>query len=301
MCSQAGVSRAGYYRHWEASEPLELDTALRDRMQQLALSHRHYGYRRIHQCLLREGWVVNHKKVLRLMQQDNLLCLRKKRFVPATTNSRHHHRVWSNLTRGLQTSQLHELWVADITYIRLKEEFVYLAVILDAHSRRVIGWALEPYMTAELAIAALRMALETRQPKPGLIHHSDRGVQYACGDYTEILLNHGIQISMSRPAYPYDNARAESFMKTLKYEQIHGEEFRNLEHLRNSIHQFLEDVYNRQRLHSALSYLTPSEFEEQMQNQEIASNTAMPGKEAGCPLPQTPTPAKTAGVLNNCP
>jgi putative transposase len=262
MCSLAGVSRAGYYRQWQQSKPRQFDTALRERIHELALEHRYYGYRRIHQCLIREGWVVNRKQVLRLTQGDNLLCLRKKPFVPATTDARHSFKIWPNLAPGLQLSGINQLWVADITYIRLKEEFVYLAVVLDAYSRRVIGWALESFLTAQLAIAALRMALSKRKIHPGLVHHSDRGVQYASADYTAILLEHKIEISMSRAANPYDNAKAESFMKTLKQEQIHDEEFHNLAQLRQSLEGFLEDTYNRKRLHSALSYRSPLEFEQ---------------------------------------
>jgi transposase InsO family protein len=285
MCSLAEVSRAGYYRQWQQSEPRQLDMALRERIHQLALEHRHYGYRRIHQCLMREGWVVNRKRVLRLTQRDNLLCLRKKPFVPATTDWRHDHKIWPNLAPGLQLSRIDQLWVADITYIRLKEEFVYLAVVLDAYSRRVIGWALEPFLTARLPIAALRMALINRKPHPGLVHHSDRGVQYASADYTAILLEHGIEISMSRPAYPYDNAKAESFMKTLKQEQIHDEEFHNLSQLRKSLHRFLEDTYNRKRLHSALSYRSPLEFEQQCGTETCGLNPLLAGEGGSCVAP----------------
>jgi len=213
MCALAGVSRAGYYRHWAASAPRVEETAVRDAIQRLALGHRHYGYRRIAAQLRREGLAVNRKRVLRLMQQDNLLCLRQKPFVPVTTDSRHTWNVVSNLARGMVPSGLDQLWVADITYIRLQEEFAYLAIVLDAFSRRVVGWALETHLEARLAIAALSMALEARRPTRGsLIHHSDRGIQYACSDYTDLLQQHGIAASMSRVGNPYDNARAESFM-----------------------------------------------------------------------------------------
>ena len=300
MCRLAEVSRSGYYRQWERSKPRQLDTALRDRIQRLALAHRHYGYRRIHQCLRREGWLVNHKRVLRLMRQDNLLSLRKKPFVPATTDWRHDFRIWPNIAGGFETTRINQLWVADITYIRLDEEFVYLAVVLDAHSRRVIGWALDSQISAELPITALRIALDTRRPGPGLIHHSDRGVQYACADYTNILLEHGIQISMSRPAYPYDNARAESFMKTLKQEQIYGKQYRNRSELRKSIHRFVEDVYNRQRLHSALSYKTPVEFERMPTNPNTRILYKATGEE-GSP-PPSPDPNPCGGYfLMTCP
>jgi len=176
MCELSGVSRAGFYRHWEASAPQQADTALRDAIQQVIVAKRFYGYRRVQQELRQCGHCVNAKRVLRLMREDNLLCLRARRFVPATTDSQHGWRVWPNLARGLVTRNLNELWVADITYVRLQEEFVYVAVVLDAHSRRVIGWALAQHLGASLAVQALRMALTERKPAPGLIHHSDRGI-----------------------------------------------------------------------------------------------------------------------------
>jgi putative transposase len=262
MCRLAGIGRAGYYRHWQASAPRREETGLRDAMQRLALSHRHYGYRRIAALLLRQGWRANHKRVLRLMREDNLLCLRRAPFVPRTTDSRHGWRVVPNLARGLELTGLDQLWVADITYVRLAEEFAYLAVVLDAFSRKVVGWALDIHLRADLAMAALAMALAARRPPPGgLIHHSDRGVQYACGDYTAILKAHDIQASMSRVGNPYDNAKAEAFMKTLKHEEIDGTAYRDLAEARTRIGSFIDAVYNRERLHSALGYRPPVEFE----------------------------------------
>jgi putative transposase len=264
MCRLAVVSRAGYYRHWQASAPRREETGLRDAIQLLALANRHYGYRRIAALLGREGWQANHKRVLRLMHEDNLLCLRKAAFVPTTTDSRHGWRVVPNLARGIELSGLDQLWVADITYIHLAEEFGYLAIVLDAFSRKVVGWALETHLQAVLAIAALEMAIAQRRPAPGtLIHHSDRGVQYACGDYTAILKAHDIQASMSRVGNPYDNAKAESFMKTLKQEEVDGTAYRDVAEARARIGSFIETVYNRQRLHSALDYLSPEEYEQQ--------------------------------------
>ena len=262
MCALAGVNRAGYYRQWRASAPRAEVTAARDVIQRVALANRRYGYRRIAAQLRRDGFVMNHKRVLRLMRRDNLLCLRRRPFVPVTTDSRHEWRIVPNLARGLVPTGLDQLWVADITYVRLAEDFAFLAVLLDAFSRRVIGWALDMHLRASLATAALRMAIEARQPVPGtLIHHSDRGVQYACGEYTVLLEAHDIQPSVSRVGNPYDNARAESFIKTLKQEEVDGRDYRDLNHAREAIGAFIEDIYNRQRLHSALAYRPPVEFE----------------------------------------
>jgi putative transposase len=251
-----------YYRYFQASAPRQEETCARDAIQRIALENRHYGYRRIAAQLLRDGLLVNHKRVLKLMRQDNLLCLRKKPFVPLTTLSRHNWRVVPNLARGLQVTGLNQLWVADITYVRLLEEFAFLAIVLDAHSRRVIGWALKDHLGASLALSALEMALQARRPQGGsLIHHSDRGVQYACADYRAVLARHAIQPSMSRVGNPYDNAKAESFMKTLKTEEIDARDYRNIDDARPHIGAFIEQTYNRQRLHSALGYRPPVEFE----------------------------------------
>lgn len=275
MCALVGVSRAGYYRRWAASAPREEENSVRDAIQRLALADRHCGYRRIGAQLRREGFAVNHKRVLRLMREDNLLCLRKRAFVPITTDSRHGWRVVPNLTRGIELTGRDQLWVADITYIRLQEEFAFLAIVLDAFSRRVVGWAMEQHLQASLAIAALQMALTARQPPPGsLIHHSDRGVQYACAEYTALLATRDIRPSMSRIGNPYDNAKAESFMKTLKQEEVDGRNYRDAHEARQMIGRFIEEVYNGQRLHSALRYQPPAEFEANLHKENIPVTTA---------------------------
>jgi transposase InsO family protein len=261
-CWLAGVSRAGYYRHWQASAPRQEETALRDEIQRLSLAERFYGYRRLTVLLKRSGWMVNHKRVARIRREDNLLCVPKQAFRPATTDSRHRFVVYPNLARRLVPTTVNQLWMADITYVRLSEEFIYLAVVLDAFSRRVIGWSLASHLQASLALAALEMALQGREVVPGgLVHHSDRGVQYACGDYIQRLERAGIHPSMSRAGCPWDNAMAESFMRTLKHEEVDGRAYRDLLEATGLIGTFLETVYNRHRLHSALAYLAPETYE----------------------------------------
>ncbi|MBV8592938.1 MAG: IS3 family transposase [Caulobacteraceae bacterium] len=262
LCGLGGVSRAGYYRHFGPHAPKREDADLRDLIQRIALADRHYGYRRVAQELVRMGLIVNAKRVRRLMRADNLLALRAKPFAPRTTDSRHGFAIVPNLTRRLIPTGLDQIWVADITYIRLAEAFVYLAVILDAFSRKVIGWALADHLEASLAIEALDMALAARSPPPdSLIHHSDRGVQYACEAYADRLQKRKIAASMSRPGNPYDNAKAESFMKTLKTEEVDGKAYVDLADARRRIGAFIETVYNAKRLHSALGYKPPDEFE----------------------------------------
>jgi putative transposase len=270
MCQTAGVSRAGFYRCQEEPEPADRDVDLRNEIQKIALEWPAYGRRRITAELKRRGWKVNHKRVSRIMREDNLLCLRHRKFV-VTTDSQHSHPVYPNVAAGMELTAMNQLWVADITYIRLETEFVYLAVVLDAFSRRVVGWALDQTLEAELVMSALRRALSERQPAPGLVHHSDRGVQYACDDYTNLLQQYGITISMSRKGNPYDNAACESFMKTLKYEEVYRQEYRDKAEALASIQQFIDQIYNQQRLHSALGYRPPAEFErEQCQRAHMA-------------------------------
>ena len=260
LCATAGVNRASYYRSQVRRVPPAQSLALRDELQKIALQFPAYGYRRLTPELQRRGHTVNHKRVLRLMRADNLLCLRRPSFV-RTTNSAHGWPVYPNLAAKLKVTGCNQLWVADLTYIRLLREFAYLAVVLDAWSRRVVGWALGETLEAELTLTALRMAIGQRRPQPGLVHHSDRGVQYACGAYRALLEQHGLRGSMSRPGNPYDNAFAESFMKTLKHEAVYRSEYRDLNETLAVIGEFIERVYNQERLHSALGYRTPSEFE----------------------------------------
>ena len=267
LCQLGGLSRASYYRHFDDHAPARADADVRDAIQRLSLAHRHYGYRRITAQLRREGRIINAKRVLRLMREDNLLCLRSRPFVPRTTDSRHSFAILPNLIRRLVPSGLDQIWHADITYVRLGEAFVYLAVVLDAFSRKVVGWALDDHLEARLAIEALDMAIAARNPAPEtLIHHSDRGVQYASIDYTARLTGRAIAISMSRVANPYDNAKAESFMKTLKTEEVNGKAYATIDHARRDIGAFIDTVYNTQRLHSALAYKPPVEFEAELRH-----------------------------------
>jgi putative transposase len=260
MCQLGGISRSGFYRMGSRSEGVDRDVELRDAIQRIAVESPSYGRPRITAELRRRGWWVNPKRVYRILRQDNLLCLRKRKFV-VTTDSGHGMTIYPNVAKDLVPSGIDQLWVADLTYVRLELEFVYLAVVLDAFSRRVIGWALDRTLEDSLTVSALGMALKLRQPKPGLVHHSDRGIQYASRDYTGLLQQHGIRVSMSRTGNPYDNAKAESFIKTLKYEEVYRQEYRDLAEARVSIGCFLEKTYNQKRLHSALGYRPPVEFE----------------------------------------
>lgn len=276
LCRIGGVSRAGFYRHFEPRLTAEDDADLRDLIQRLALANRFEGYRRITARLRREGLIVNAKRVLRLMRADNLLSLRAKPFVPPTTDSRHRLSIVGNLARGLVPTGLDQLWVADITYVRLKETFIYLAIVIDAFSRKVIGWALDDRLEAGLAMQALDQALIARDPPPdSLIHHSDRGVQYASSEYRGRLAARRVEASMSRPGNPYDNAKAESFMKTLKVEEVNGKAYATLHDARGQIGAFIETVYNAERLHSALGYKPPVEFENEMR--KTTNRNAQPG------------------------
>ena len=270
MCRLAQVSRAGFYRYLQPRHPGEEEMEVRNAIHEIVLEHRgRYGYRRVAVELGRRGMAVNHKRVLRLMREDNLLGVQPKAFV-VTTDSDHDQQVYLNLARRVKLTAINQLWVADITYIRLRQEFVYLAVVLDVFSRKVVGWALDRTLTARLPLLALQRAIALRQPAPGLVHHSDRGVQYASEQYTRLLQIHGILPSMSRPGNPYDNAKCESFMKTLKQEEIHTRDYRDRADLETHIGQFLEQYYNRSRLHSALNYRSPEQFEQSLLGTSMA-------------------------------
>jgi transposase InsO family protein len=254
------VSRSWYYQRLTSPARPDDDVLLRDAIEDLILAFPGYGYRRVTHALQRDGWTVNHKRVLRVMREESLLCQLKRRFVP-TTDSAHGYRRYPNLIKGLVIDHLDAVWVADMTYIRLPTAFVYLAAILDAFSRRCVGWELSRWIDTELALAALERALWTRQPAPGLIHHSDQGVQYASAEYVARLEAAGAQISMAAVGNPYENAQAERFFRTLKHEEVYLTQYETIEEARAQIGHFIDDVYNTKRLHSALGYRPPAEFE----------------------------------------
>lgn len=266
LCAAVGVSRATYYRQRQQTAALSAPGAAAEQqrrlqLKELALTMPSAGHRPLTAALQRCGLPTGRERVLRYLREADLLCHRPRRFV-VTTNSRQALTVFPNLTRNLTVTSINQLWVADITYIRLGRRFIYLAVLLDAFSRCVIGWALQPHLLTALPLAALQMALTTRRVKAGLIHHSDRGAQYAAREYVSLLRQHRIRSSMSRPANPYDNALAERFMRTLKYEEVYRADYQTLSEARASLRHFIEQVYNRQRLHSALGYRSPVEFEQ---------------------------------------
>ncbi len=275
MCYLAQVSRSGFYRSFRENRPEEEEMEVRSAIQQVSMDHRRrYGYRRITAELRRCGMAVNHKRVLRLMGEDNLLAVQPRAF-KVTTDSRHELEVHLNLADRMKLTGIDQLWVADITYIRLKSEFVYLAVILDRYSRKVVGWALERTLASRLTVKALKQAIALREPAAGLVHHSDRGFQYASNEYMQLLKEHRIVSSMSRPANPYDNASCESFMKTLKREEIYANDYRDIEHLRINLEVFIGQYYNRHRLHSALGYRPPEEFEKAMPSSKSSEGATM--------------------------
>jgi putative transposase len=274
MCQLAEVSRASFYREWEQKAPSEAEAALRDTVQRIALSHRDHGYRRITPLVQRAGFVVGEEKVRRILKTDNLLAVRRRRFL-VTTDSNHRFRVHPNLAESLELTAINQLWVADITYIRLQREFVFLAVVLDAFSRKAIGWELGRSLETKLPLAALESALASRQPQAGLVHHSDRGTQYASNAYVQRLEASGAHLSMSRPARPWENGKCESFIKTLKREEIDARRYANFGELRQHLEEFIEQIYNKVRLHSALDYRSPEEFESAHQSEVKWSPAAL--------------------------
>jgi putative transposase len=260
MCELTQVSRASFYRTWEEKAPSQAQVALHDIVQRIALQHRGYGYRRIAALVVRAGWGVGEEKVRSILKADNLLAIRRRKFV-VTTDSNHRFRIYPNLAESLEINDINQLWVADLTYIRLRQEFVFLAVVLDAYSRKVIGWNLGRNLDTSLPMAALELAIASRQPQPGLVHHSDRGTQYVSDGYVKRLESCGACLSTSRPGRPWENGKCESFMRTLKREEIDARSYASYAELRDHVTEFLDQVYNRVRLHSALGYNSPEEFE----------------------------------------
>jgi putative transposase len=275
MCALAMVSRSGFYRSFHHRQPDLEEMELRSTIQTIVVEHKlRYGYRRVTAELRHRGFFANHKRVVRLMRLDNLLSIRRSAFV-TTTDSDHEFEVHLNLASRMQLSTIDQLWLADITFVRLQQEFVYLAIVLDAFSRKVVGWALDRSLAAQLAVDALNRAIANRTPAPGLVHHSDRGVQYASAEYGKVLDKHRIIASMSRLANPWDNAKCESFMKTLKQEEIRANDYRDIEHLRKNVTEFIEGYYNGKRLHSALGYETPEQFERTMKPATLVGAAAL--------------------------
>ena len=262
LCDLLQVSRSWYYEKQTRAEEDEADVELRDTIERIILDFRgRIGYRRVTHALKRVGWIVNHKRVLRIMREASLLCQLKRHFVH-TTDSHHRYQVYPNLIKGMTIETPDVLWVADLTYIRLPSTFVYLAAILDAYSRKCVGWKLSNRIDTQLALGALEAALTTRHVRAGLIHHSDRGVQYASTEYVARLHSIEAQVSMSAVGNPYDNAKAESFFKTLKCEEVYLKQYQTFQEAEDNIREFIEDVYNTKRLHSSLGYMPPTEFEE---------------------------------------
>lgn len=258
-----------YYNPVELSaEDKRREIVATKKIQELAAEFPRYGYKRMTQALRREGIVVNHKMVYRIMGQKQLLCKRKRRFV-MTTDSNHSYTVYPNLIKQLEVVRINQVWIADITYVGIENDFVYLACILDAYSRRAIGYAISMNIDAQLTLAALKMAVGNRKILPGIIHHSDRGSQYACHEYVDLLKISGFKISMSRTGNPYDNAKMESFIKTVKYEEVYLWGYETIEDVQNRIPYFIEEVYNKKRLHSSIGYVPPNEFEESISGQEF--------------------------------
>jgi transposase InsO family protein len=258
-----GMAVSTFYsvEHRETPEAKKADADLRDRIEKIILEFSGYGYRRVTEQLRKDNFVINHKRVARIMRKEGLQCVLKRKWTVATTDSNHDRPVYPNLAKTLVLTGINQLWVADITYIRIAQGFVYLAVILDAFSRKVVGYALSREIDTELVLVALRSAIESRKPSEGCVHHSDRGVQYASKDYVDLLKKNKFQISMSRKGNCYDNAKAESFFKTLKREEVYLWDYQTFDDVQKRMQFFIEAVYNQKRLHSSLNYQSPVEFE----------------------------------------
>jgi putative transposase len=292
LCRLARVARSSYYHHQRRSGVQDQPDVVRAELHCICEHYPAYGYRRVTHELCRRGHRVNHKRILALMRTERLLCRPKRRFI-RTTDSRHGLPVYPNLARTLSVTRPNQLWVADLTYVRLVRGFAYVAVILDAFSRRAVGWALSSHVDTELSLRALTMALAARRVGPDLVHHSDQGVQYASAEYVALLTSRRITISMSRTGNPYDNAMAESFMKTLKTEEVYLNEYENLLDAAANIDHFIDQTYNKKRLHSSLGYQTPVEYEAKHHSSRTTTSSTLTTPETvsvyGCsPVQTTP-------------